>query len=56
VKLPVAAGLRKARPGSRKFPLQVINSDKDFLVWLRARLVADIVLTYKIELRDQLGI
>jgi hypothetical protein len=56
VKLPVAAGLRKARPGSRKLPSQVINRGKDLLVWFRARLVAGIVLTYKIELRDQLAI
>jgi hypothetical protein len=56
VKLPVAAGLRKAKPGSRRLPSQVINSGKDLLVWFRARLVADFRLTYKIELRNQLTV
>jgi hypothetical protein len=56
VKLPVAAGLRKAKPGSCTLPLQVINGGKDLLVWLRARLVADFGLTYKIELRNQLTV
>jgi hypothetical protein len=56
VKLPVAAGLSKANPGSRRLPLQVINSGKDLLLRLSARLVADIGLTYKIGLRNQLTI
>jgi hypothetical protein len=56
VKLPVAACLRKAKPRLAQASIAGSNSDKGLLHWLSARLVADIGLTYKIELRYQLTV